>query len=61
MITRGVRTYAVQMRTIGATLHTLEVEAEDAFMAHRAAKKLFPDRNIVKIALVPNYRDGEDW
>jgi hypothetical protein len=61
MSTRGVRTYAVQMRTIGATLYTVEVEAENSFMAHRAAKALFPDRNIVKIALVQRCRDGEDW
>jgi hypothetical protein len=61
MNTRGVRTYAVQLRTMGATLHTLEVEAEDTFMAHRAAKALFPDRRVVKIALVQKSRDGEDW
>lgn len=58
---RGVRTYAVQMRTIGAVIHTVEVEAEDSFLAHRAAKALFPDRHVVKIALVPECRNGEDW
>jgi len=57
---RGVRTYAVQMRTMGAVIHTVEVEAEDSFIAHRMAKTLFPDRNIVRIALVPLYRNGED-
>jgi len=57
---RGVRTYAVQMRTIGAVIRTVEVEAEDSFIAHRMAKALFPDRNIVRIALVPAPRYGED-
>jgi hypothetical protein len=57
---RGVRTYAVQMRTVGAVIHTVEVDAEDSFLAHRAAKALFPDRHIVRIALVPAYHHGED-
>jgi hypothetical protein len=60
MINRGVRRFAVQMRTLGATIHTVEVEAEDSFIAHRMAKALFPDRNIVRIALVPAPRYGED-
>ena len=57
---RGVRTYAVQMRTIGAVIRTVEVEAEDSFIAHRMAKALFPDRNIVRIALVPADHHGQD-
>ncbi len=60
MINRGVRRFAVQMRTIGAVIHTVEVEAEDSFIAHRMAKALFPDRNIVRIALVPADHHGED-
>jgi hypothetical protein len=48
------------MRTIGAVIRTVEVEAEDSFIAHRMAKALFPDRNIVRIALVPAPRYGED-
>jgi hypothetical protein len=60
MINRGIRRFAVQMRTLGAVIHTVEVEAEDSFIAHRMAKALFPDRNIVRIALVPAPRYGED-
>jgi hypothetical protein len=49
------------MRTIGAVIYTVEVDAEDSFLAHRAAMALFPDRHVVRIALVPECRDGEDW
>lgn len=58
---RGVRLYAVQTRTIGGVLHTVAVEAEDSFMAHRAVKGLFPERHVVRISLVPECKDGEDW
>lgn len=61
MITRRVRCYAVTMRSLGRLIYEVEVEAEDSFMAHRHAKALFPDRTIVKIALLPDYADGEDW
>ena len=58
---RGVRRYAVTMRSLGRLIYNVEVEAEDAFLAHRQAMAMFPDRTVVKIALVPECEDGEDW
>jgi hypothetical protein len=61
MMNRGVRRYAVTMRSLGRLIYNVEVEAEDAFLAHRQARALFPDRTIVKITLLPDCVDGEDW
>ena len=61
MINRGVRRFAVTMRSRGRLIYTVEVEAEDSFLAHRQAMAMFPDRTVVKIALVPECGDGEDW
>jgi hypothetical protein len=61
MIYRSVRRYAVTMRSLGRLIYEVEVEAEDSFLAHRQAKALFPDRTIVRISLLPDSVDGEDW
>jgi hypothetical protein len=49
------------MRSRGRLIYNVEVEAEDAFLAHRQAMAMFPDRTVVKIALVPECGDAEDW
>jgi len=39
----------------------LVVEAENAYMAHKAAMGLRPHARIVRIAPAPPEFDGEDW
>lgn len=57
---RGVRHFAVQTRCIGGPIYTVELDAEDSFLAHRQIQTLFPDRTVIRIVEVPKYRDGQD-
>jgi hypothetical protein len=58
---KSFQRYTVLVRSHLGLVTELVVEAEDAYMAHKAAMGLRPHARIVRIAPAPPEFDGEDW
>lgn len=56
-----MKSYSVLVRSHTGLITDVPVEAEDTFMAQKAALALHPYSRIVRIALAAPDVDGEDW
>jgi len=61
MIGGPMKSYSVLVRSHTGLITDVPVEAEDTFMAQKAALALHPYSRIVRIALAAPDVDGEDW